>query len=721
MSNVLAGFLAGIVTITYSLSYAVFIFSGHLAPQLHMGLQSALLSGCIVAWVVACFSSFRFAIAGPDSNAAALLALIVASTAQKLPLHQPEHTWLPTLWMALALSSIITGLLLFVLGHMKLGRLIRFIPYPVVGGFLAATGWLLFQGSFKVMCGIPLTFANIEFLFEGHAFEHCLVGLGFAFILLLVMRKWKHFLLLPSMLTLAVGSVYLVLYTLDIPLATARAEGWFFRPLPNASFSAWHSLSWSQVDGWLLLEQVTNLLAMVAVVTMTLLLNASGLELATDSDVDFDRELQTAGAANLLTGLLGGMVGYLSISRSLLNREAGGTHRISGCIAGSLCLVVLLWGGSILSFVPKPLLGGLLCYLGLALLAEWLIDAQKKLSRFDYMLVLSILLFVSIWDFLTAVGLGTVIACLLFAFNYSRIRVVKHAMSCREHRSNVVRSLASQQILEEEGERIGIFCLQGFIFFGTVSHLVQEISKRIRDPERKELDFLILDFRLVNGLDSSAALSFLKLRRMAEKSSFMLVFSHVEEAFQKQLKQSDCIVEEDPHCKLFLDLDRALEFCEDEILRSIRSSADVIASVEISLKTLLGSPDDLPRLIPFMERIQLAQGEILFHAGQKADALYVIERGSLSVFLHQASGQKKRLASMGAGTIVGEMGLFLERTRTASVRTETPVVLYRLHREQWVKMQVSDPALAMAFQHAIIRMLSKRLIRANQELDVLFK
>jgi SulP family sulfate permease len=483
----------------------------------------------------------------------------------------------------------------------------------------------------------------------------------------------------------------------------------------------WEVLKPGETHWWLLLDQMTNCLAMIAVVAMTILLNASGLELATMTDAKLDRELEAAGAANVAAGAFGGMVGYLSISRSLLNFEAGGKSRLSGLVAAGCCAALLVWGPSALLYIPKPVLGGLLCYLGLALLVEWLVDARHRLSRFDYFLVVTILLFVSIWDFLTAVGLGTVIACLLFAFNYSRVRVVKHAMSCKEHRSKVVRSLREQELLEQEGERIGIFCLQGFIFFGTVSNLLTDITERLTNKERPHLDYLLLDFRLVLGVDSSATLSFLKLKRLANSHHFMLIFTGVNETTKAKLVQAGCINEGERWCRLFPDLDRGLEFCENLLLVELTGMTSQSVSLRRQLTQVFDNPERLPRLLAYMEKVSLPKGLALFHQGDEADALYFVESGKLTVTLHLPRNRTKRLATIGPGAIVGEIGLFLNRPRSASVLTEQSVVLYKLTHASFLELQVKEPELALAFQQAVIGLLSRRLMQANKELDILLK
>ena len=150
-----AGFLTALVTLSYSASYAALIFSGALSIYLPAGLLAAMVSCIVVVTVVVLRSSLHFAIAGPDSNATAILAAVIAALSSHARDRLGEASVLPTVLMALSLSALFTGILLYLLGHFRQGRVVRFIPYPVVGGFLAGTGYLLLEGVCRVMTSQP--------------------------------------------------------------------------------------------------------------------------------------------------------------------------------------------------------------------------------------------------------------------------------------------------------------------------------------------------------------------------------------------------------------------------------------------------------------------------------------------------------------------------------------------------------------------------------------
>ncbi len=158
----------------------------------------------------------------------------------------------------------------------------------------------------------------------------------------------------------------------------------------------------------------------MVVVVITLLLNITGVELATQQDSTLDGELRINGIANIVVCLFGGMVGHLSLNRTLLQRSAGADSRIAGLTAAVFSGAVLLFGSVLVAYIPLFVLGGLLLTIGVKLLHEWVICARLRFSHLDYALILIILAIIAIWGFLSGIGIGIIVACALFVLSYSR-------------------------------------------------------------------------------------------------------------------------------------------------------------------------------------------------------------------------------------------------------------------------------------------------------------
>jgi len=727
-SNTFAGAISGLMTVIASISYATLIFSGAGAGFLQLGITSALISATCVGFIVAIRSSSPIAIAGPDANISAIIALIVSAVTAKTAACGTATDVFTLLWITLSICSLCTGVFLFFVGRFHLGRWIRFIPYPVVGGFLAGTGWLLMRGSFKVMCGTPLSFDTLRALITPAILIHWLPGLLFALVLFLVLQRWNHFLIMPSFLIGAIIATHAVLFVSGIPLSDAMDTGWLLSPFPADLFTrSFTSLSLHGINPALLAGNIPNMVALMIVTAIVILLNAASVELSTRRDVELDRELIVTGFANVIAAPLGALTGCTALSRTILNFKAGATSRVSGIVSAAICALLLLVAAPALSLFPRPVLGGLLLYLGIALLYEWVVSGWKRLSHFDYFLVIAIIVIIAIWGFLSGVGIGLVIACMLFAINYSRTGVIKDIRSGTAIHSNVERSFSQQEKLRESGDAIYIVQLHGYLFFGTAFPLLTHLQERLHAQNLPAVRFVVLDFTQVAGLDSSAIMSFSKLLQSAQSRSAAVLFVNMRQTVRDLLEQGHCI---EPNGEssvqpergiVFAELDYALQWCEDRILGDADASGqETVGSFSEYFASLFPKPDLIPRLISRMDRLEVESGFVLFTQGAPSADLYFVESGAVTAFLEiPGSETRRRLRTMSAGTVIGEMGLYLGSLRSATVVADTRSILYRLSAEALTLIEHDDLELACAMHRFFINLLAKRLVHANEEIAML--
>lgn len=717
LPNLFAGLISGLVALTYSISFAALIFSGSLSAYFPQGVGIALTSSVIAGVVVALRSTFPFAIAGPDPNSAPILALMASAIA--VDLEASGASIFPTVWMAIALGSFFTGLFLYLIGRLHLGRWARFIPYTVMGGFLAGTGWLIIRSSFKVMADLPLGWDELPRLIQWDTLVHWLPGLIFAVVLIGAGNFYQHVLILPTMLLGAIALFHLFWWLVNafVPLVP---QGWFLEPFPRDQlWDAWKASTITQVDWAVLASHSGTLIAMMVVVVIAILLNSTGIELATQRDSELDSELRANGIANLITGLGGGMVGHINLNRSLLNLSAGASNPLAGLIAAALCGTVLLFGSAILAYIPRPILGGLLLVIGLKLLFEWVYSAWFKFPRLEYALILIILVSIAAWGFIEGIGVGIVIACTLFAFSYSRHQVIRHTFPGTTHQSNVRRSFPEEQILRQKGDQIHILLLQGYIFFGTANALLGQVRTRLENPELPPIQFLVMDFRLVNGVDSSVVLSFIKIRQLAQKHQLKLVFTHLQPTIRQQLQQGGGIDPYDEMTHIFPDLDRGIEWCENKILETLSSLRRRRSlPLALQLNEVFADAEQVSSFISYLEQLQVPADHILFRQGD-SDSLYFIESGQITVFLQLDNGQTRRVQTLSAGTIVGEIAFYLGTPHNTSAIADQPSKLYCLTTASLRTMQQENPQAVAAFQSFVIRLLANRLVYAYEEIEEL--
>jgi SulP family sulfate permease len=310
------------------------------------------------------------------------------------------------------------------------------------------------------------------------------------------------------------------------------------------------------------------------------------------------------------------------------------------------------------------------------------------------------------------------VAISLFLIKYSRTPVVKQVWTGATYQSNVERPASQQRLLLEWGDQLYILTLQGYLFFGTTNSLLTQVRERLHNPARSRVRFLVLDFRSVSGMDSSAAFSFIRLRQLAEARDVLLVFTQLTPALQHQLERSGFPHLPDARCQLFPNLDYGIEWCENHLLADTGRAVSQPLPLTQQLTNRLPAPVDTATLMQYFEPLHLPAGEALVSRGDPADALYWIETGQVSMLWTLPDGQQRRLLTMGAGTMVGALGFYLGMPQTASVVTDQPSTYFRLTRDALREMKRRDPALASAFDELIIHLLAERLMILNNKTTV---
>lgn len=721
LPNITAGLIGGLLALIWSLSWATLIFSGPLAPHLSQGLALGLIGAVALNIAAACGSSFPSAVAGPQSSMAVIVAVMAASIAGLLAHRAPSQA-LPTTLALIALTSLATGVFFLALGAFRLGRLIRFIPFPVTGGFLAGTGWLAAIGAVRVLTGIPLGVTTLHLLWRRDPLVHMLPGLVVALALLLVLRRVSHFLVMPALLLAAVGLFYGALAVAGIPPARAEAQGWLLGP-----FAAGHlyrplglgdigQINWPALAG-----QAVGMATVIVIAAVGLLLNVTGLEVGIGQDLDVDRELRTMGVGNILSGLGGGLGGFHQITSSLVAQKLGSPSRLVGLVAAAVAAAALVGGTAVLSYVPRLLLGGLLLFLGLDLLIEWVYRAWFRMPRLDYATVVIILVVIGAAGFLQGVLVGVALGIVLFVISYSRIRVVTHELNGATYRSNVDRPPHQQRLLHEHGDAQYILELQGFLFFGTANGLLERIRRRVADPARRPVRFIVLDCRLVSGIDASTTLTFAKLRRLAQGRDIAVALTGLAPAVHRALRKGGAADAGDPTFRVFPDLDRGVEWCEEQLLAAAPGAAGGHRPLLDHLTDLLSSREAASGVMRYLERVQAPAGARLIRQGAPSDDLYLVESGRMTVVLERPDGDPIRLRTITAETVVGELGFFLGVPRTASIVAEQQSVVYRLTRRALRAMHSDDPAVALVFQELMTRLLAERVVSANETIAGLIR
>lgn len=711
MRNVGGGLAASLLSLAYCFSYAAFIFAGPLQPFLSQGVTAALITAAVIAPIVALTSGFRSAVAGPDSNTTALLAAMMTALAPAMSAMSPNGAVVLAM-SALALATLLTGLVLFLLGWLQVGKLVRFIPYPVVAGFLAATGWLMVSGAVNIATDVPVSWKTLSAFAEPDALVALLATVGWAAALWFLTSYWRHPIVLPTALFGMTVAVHAVL-ALPIPDHLVSWAAMF--SLPDDAHALFPLLTGEsmQIDWTALAPATGNTVAVIVLAILSILLNSTSIELATKVDVDLDRELRVHGIANIASAFAGGFVGHISVSRTLVGIAGGGGSRLVGVLVGCVALAVLVSGTAIISLIPRFVLAGLLLQLGARLIWDWAIFSRRSLPLLDWMVIVAIVLITSNFGFLQALLFGMLAGCVIFAVDVSRIRVIRHQFGLNERSSSLVRSRGETAFLSEYGGQIQVLQLSGYLFFGSAYSVLERVKALVTEHQLQEV---IFDFSGVTGIDSSAGASFAKIRELLRQHGIrqaMVAMSPLAVSILSTRSSLD----ESVRCPD--NLDTALEEAEEAILATAEVPVGLHRSMVDWLTEVVGSSEHARALFERMTPAPRDSASYLCRQGDPTDSLLFIERGPVSVTLEMREQAPLRVRVFGAHTLVGEVGFFLDVPRSANLVAAPNAIVWSLSHRAFDEFKEANPEQALALTIYVIRLQSERLTFANRQISSL--
>lgn len=705
LTALLAGATIGAVEALFAVAFASMVFGGRIdyftAEGTALYLGAASLTLAFVAW----YAGKRGVVGGLQGTTVALLAIVAATTG--LRARGSVREGFLAVVAATVLVTALCGVVFLILGLRRRGGLIRYIPVPVVGGYIAGAGWLLVQGGIHFVIDEPLFYTELSELIEGRALRLWLPALAFGVVLLLAVRFLKKPYVIPLTIGIGIAVFALTATALGASIQDVRAGGWLLGPFKGEmTWKTWGILAITDADWLAVARSWVAIVLSVFIAALVMVSNLGRSEVVLDRDLDTDEELRGAGASNVVSGILGGIPG--GPDPGLTTFAVGGRvdARRAGLVAAAVPLAALLFGGWLLQLIPKTVVGGMLVYLGLTFIVEWVWDRRRSLPRIDYLVVLAILAVVVAKGFVPGSIVGLALAVLLFAVRYGRVDLVHEVAFGDVYRSSVDRPTAERDRLRALGDEVQILRVSGYVFFGSTNRLLERIRRRAEGeaPPR----FLVIDLQRVTGVDASAVAALAKAERLASASGTQIVFTGASEAVRARLEGSGALGD-DGVVSFETDLDRGLQRCEESLLEGSVASDDGGVGGD-------GMPTGLTS---YLERVPVAEGTILLRQGEPAGDIYVLEEGRLVVETHTPEGARIRLRTLRPGVVVGEIALYSGLPRAADVVAETPCVVLRCSSEQIARMEADAPEVAARLHRWLAATLADRMSSTMRTFDAL--
>lgn len=691
------GLVLALVNVLLTIALMSLIFRDGLQEFLPIGIGLGLVGSAAIGLVLAAGSSFRGMYAGVQDASAAIIGLSAVSIVGVLGSANALETVIATIVVA----SLATGAVFLAMGYLGLGEIARFVPFPVIGGLLAGTGYLIFMGSLGTL-GVR----DVADLGAAESAGSFWPGLLLALLFFVAARRAWGSRAYLVFLVVAVAGFHLSSALMGVGRQDALERGWLLGPFPEGSL--WPGTIFTHLaraDWGLVAGEAAGLVTILLIAPITLLLYISGLETSTRTDLEMNRELGATGWANVAAGLLGGPPGYMYLADTVITSRLVGMRRGPAVVAPLVMVVVVVFAGSVLELLPQFVIGGMLLFVGAEFLYDWLWASRRRMSRTDYALLWMILIVIATIGFLVGVAVGLVAAIALFVVRYSRIDIVKHSLTGSDYQSNIERAPGDADYLREAGEATLILELQGFVFFGTASRLLSRIRAHAED---RNVQFVVCDFRLVTGVDSSAMAIFERIVLVGRERGIVLVVTGLRPAQRSQFHEllafyGDSIVEQP-------DLDHGMAWCEDRLLARRGVGDDGGRSLPEELQSAL---------TPYLEQRVIPAGGLFMRQGDPTQGIFLITSGVATVLLEDSDEPTVRLRTLLSGTVIGEISLYRDEPCTATVVADTDCGVLHLTPERFHELCRVDPAVAAELHRFVARTLAGRVGHANRSIRAL--
>ncbi len=696
LGDVIGTVAVAIYGITTAVSFAALVFTGPAAAGLPRGASTFVLATGVFTLFLGVRSRFTMVFGMVQDTAAIVLVPAVATIAAS-----SSDDAVRDVLVVLGLSSALTGIAMWGLGHAHLASTARFVPTTVVSGFLGGTGWLLLKGGFDVMADTSLELGDLGDLFGTDLAKLWLPGAVLGIVIAVIPLLPRVSPVVASAVAILMTAGFFVVVAVASSISAVEEGGWLVGPFPEGGSIGLIGPELVAAD-WPAVGETAGTIGVVLLLSVLgVLLNLSGLQVVTRSRIDLDQELKTAGIANLLVAPIGGLVGYHALGDTVLATRLGLARRAIPIAVGLIAGIFAFAGGELVGYLPRFTAGGLLIGAGLGLLIEWGRGLRSSgwSDRFVGVLIVAAIAFVGI---LEGIVVGLLAACLMFVLRYSRIDPIRLVSTGRERRSVVERSPQDDARLDDLADRMAVYELHGSLFFGSVSGVAEKVRKRLAHTS-SPIDVVIVDFARVADIDSSAFAVLAELGDDASAAGTRLIWSDLSSAATAVLVRADTVDDG----AFADDLDAALERGEDLLL-----AADIGGPPEDDAPNEPYSDSLLDWFVPESRR----PGEMIVREGDESDELFLVVTGSVHVSRTGRDGRELRLRTLRAGAIIGEIGFLTGGTRTATVTAETDVEVRVLTSKAHQRLRAEQPDLVIELYDRVLRSTADRAAAIHRSL-----
>ncbi len=718
IGEVFGGLAAVLVALPSAIAYGLVIY-GPLGPEFSGTAIIAGITGTIfIGLLAAIFGGTPALISAPCAPAAAVLSVFALELSQggKVdPLLIPQ---------VLAVAAFGAGLLQLALGALGGGKLIKFIPYPVVAGYLSGVGLTIIIGQVPKFFGYDKHLDLWTGLSNPAGWKPTGLAVGIITVLTMILAPKVTKKVPAAILSLVAGlASYFALSAffpeLRVLEHNKQVIGMIQATLPDLAANL--GKHWG---GLLSLGPTALATVFVPAATLAVLLSIDTLKtcvvlgVMTGQRNDSNRELVAQGIGNGVSALFGGMPGAGTMGATLVNLSSGGRTRLSGILEGAFGVAILLLLAQFIAWIPISALAGILLVVGFRMIDLKSLDLVKhKSTRLDFAVIVAVVVAALSYSLLVASGVGIAMAIILFLREQVGFPVIRHKRDGSKVFSKKRRTEEERAVLEAHGGSTTVCELQGQLFFGTADQLYTQLEGSFATSRR-----LIIDLKRVRSIDFTAVNMLKQIHRKVHEHDGILCLSSIKAGLAGGITMLEYMNElgfaqENESLKITASLEEAIQWSEDSLLAEHQVVRDPRPFEIEQFSLFRGIPEEVMAIIAgSIELRQLPAGQKVFSQGEMSDEIFFIRSGAVKISLALQGGGSHELATFQKGDFFGEMAFLDKDRRSADAIADGDASIYAFSHARFREIARGHPDAGTIVFSRLAKEISHRLRLNNIEL-----
>lgn len=714
-------FASMLVALPSAIAFGVTIYLPLGSEFIAQGATAGILGVVIIGFIASFLGGTLKLISAPCAPAAAVLSAFTI-------LHMQNGLNPHLIIIMMTLTVLFAGLIQIGFGFAKIGKLIKFMPYTVVSGYLSGVGLYIIVSQTPKLLGLPNGFHFFDALASYNLWAWQSIVIGFSTIAVMLLGQ-KLTSKVPSSIVGLFGgiAIYFLLALYDSQLLTLQSNKFVLGVIESGSLSEAIGDHFSTVFNVKFIDFAALLipaLTLAILLSIDTLKTCIVLDAMTRTQHDSNKELIAQGSANIVSCVAGGMPGAGQMGATLINVSSGAVTKMSGMLTGIFALIAFILFSNFIAWIPISALAAILIVVGFKMIDKNSLELIKsKNTIFDFLIIITVII-TALWvSLIAASGIGIALAILLFVKGQVSSSIIYRKVHGGKIFSKQIRTEKEIATIKKHGNQYIVYELQGSLFFGTSNQLYSIVEK---DLEGKK--YIIFDMKRIHLIDFTAAHILELITRIIEEKGGQLIFSRVPvklptgQDVEEYLGELG-LVKSTKTTKIFFELEDALEWVEDLIIKQYIDEHRVIKPLELEEFELLSGrkATTIADLKLHIQEKSFKDGEYIFEANDQSNDFYLIRQGVVKIMLPLHHNQNINVSTLGQGAFFGEFSFLDNIPRSAHAIASGDVELYILTKEAFDNFSNHHKKSAILFLRGLIRSLVKRLQNTNAQLGHLIE